>query len=287
MKRFFYVCLSALLLTVATPSKAGTKEELLRLQNDVLALQNQIRLLQQTFTERADGLKSLIGQLNDQVAQSNQMITKVSAALESQVAGGRTVDQTLLQEIKSLSGKLDDQSTRISALAQQIADLKVQAKPIGQDFQSPAPGGSPAGAVSPDSVYNAAYNDLVQGNFDLAIQGFTSFVQNFPGSDKADDSAYNIGEAYYNQNKLPQAIAAFTRVLNDYLKGDKVPSALFKRGKTELLMQEKDNAIEDFKAVIDKYPDAAEAGLAKGELQSLGVDISKPARPAAPRRRKP
>jgi tol-pal system protein YbgF len=285
MKRFHLICLSAVLLTMTTPGMAGTKEELLRLQNDVLALQNQIRLLQQTFTERADGLKSLIVQLNDQVAQSNQMIGKMSTAVESTVAAGKNVDQALLQEIRSLSGKLDDQSTRISALAQQIADMRVQAKPIVQDFQSSGPSVG-SGAVSPDSVYNAAYNDLVQGNFDLAIQGFTGFVQNFPGSDKADDAAYNIGEAYYNQNKLPQAIAAFTRVLNDYPKGDKLPSALFKRAKTELMMQEKDNAIEDFKTVVEKYPDAAEAGLSKAELQGLGVDLSKP-KPVAPRRKRP
>jgi tol-pal system protein YbgF len=284
MKRIAYVCLFTVLLAVS-PARAGTKEEIMRLQSDVLALQNQIRILQQSFNERADGLRSLMGQLNDQAAATNQILNKIAATLDNQAAGGRTADQSVLQEIRNLSTKLDDQATRISALAQQMVDMKVQAKPImPRTFQNPNDGSS---AMSPDAVYNEAYNDLVQGNLDLAIEGFTAFIQNFPASDKADDALYSIGEAYYNQNKLPQAIAAFTRVLNEYPKGDKLPSAMFKRGKAELLMQERDNAIADFKSVVQGYPDSAEAGLARGELQTLGVDPTKKAPAPAPKRRRP
>jgi tol-pal system protein YbgF len=125
-------------------------------------------------------------------------------------------------------------------------------------------------------VYSEAFNDLVQGNFDLAIDGFTAFVKNYPTNEKADDSQYNIGEAYYNTNKVPQAIAAFTRVINDYPTGDKVTSAYFKRAKAELAMQERDNAIADFKTVIEKFPESPEASLAKAELDRLGVSLAKP-----------
>ena len=279
MRRLIYVCLITALLAPVSPARAGTKEEIMRLQSDVLALQNQVRIVQQTLNERADGLKSLISQLNDQAAQTNQVLGKIAAALDAQAAGGKSTDQVVLQEIRNLSGKLDDQSTRLSALAQAISDMKVQSKEIPpRTFQNPSQGGAPAASPS-DAVYNEAYNDLVQGNFDLAIEGFSAYIKNFPASPKADDALYNIGEAYYNQNKLPQAIAVFTRVLNEYSNGDKVASALFKRGKAELLMQERDNAIADFKTVVQKYPDAAEAGLARAELTTLGIDPGKGKRP--------
>jgi tol-pal system protein YbgF len=275
MKRSIYLCLFTALLFPVFPARAGTKEEIMRLQSDVLALQNQLRILQQTFSERTDGLRSLITQLTDQTAQTSQVLTKIAASMDSQVAGARNADQTLVQEIRNLSTKLDDQAVRISALAQQISDMKVQSKAIPpRTYQeSPLDGGT--APVSTDTVYNEAYSDLIQGNFDLAIQGFTAFIKNFPGSEKADDATYNIGEAYYNQSKLPQAIAAFTRVLNEYSGGDKVASALFKRGKAELRMQERDNAIADFRTVVDKYPDSAEAGLARSELSSLGISPAK------------
>ena len=277
MKRIIRCCLLSALLAAETAAQAGTKEELVRLQSDVLALQNQIRVLEKTFNEQTEGLRSLVVQLNDQLGKSNLLLGKISATLESQASGDKSADQTLMQEIRSLSGKIDDTATRISVLAQQMADLKVQSRPLAQDMLQ---GGGQAGEspLAADAVYNQAFNDLVQGNFDLAIQGFTAYINRFRTGDKAAAAQYNIGEAYYNQNKLPQAVAAFTLILNDYPNGDRVASALFKRGKAELAMRESDNAIADFKAVIDKYPASPEAGLAKTELQNLGVNLAKPAK---------
>jgi tol-pal system protein YbgF len=270
MKPKIYFCLLIAFAPGLSPAFAGTKEELMRLQSDVLALQNQMREFEKTLNERTDGLKSLVEQLNDQVAKSNLILGTISKTMENQASGARSTDQSLLQEIRALSAKIDDANTRISAMAQQLADLKVQAKPIQ------------GGGTSEDSIYNQAFADLVQGNFDLAIQGFTAYLSSFPGGEKAASAQYNIGEAYYSQNKLPQAIAAFTRVINDYPGMDKTPTALFRRAKAELAMQETKNAIADFREVVEKYPQATEAGLAKDELQKLGVSATKP----APTRRK-
>jgi len=268
MKRNIYFCL-LIALGMLPSAQAGTKEELLRLQSDVLALQNQIRDFEKTFNETSEGLKSLVVQLNDQVAKSNMLLSKLSATLDSQASSTHSTDQSLLQEIRALSGKLDDSATRISALAQQLNDLKVQSKSLNQ-------GGVQGASLSPDTMYNQAFNDFIQGNFDLAVQEFTAYLSNFPGGDRAAAALYDIGEAYYNQNKLPQAITAFTRVINDYSSSDKVASALFKRAKAELAMQESQNAIADFKDVIAKFPAAPESDLAKQELQNLGISLEKP-----------
>lgn len=276
MKPKTYFCLLITFAAALSPALAGTKEELMRLQSDVLALQNQIREFEKSLNEKTEGLKSLVEQLNDQVAKSNLILGKLSTTLENQASGVRSSDQVLLQEIRSLSGKIDDANTRISAMAQQLAELKVQAKPIQ--------GSTMGGAASEESIYNQAFDDLVQENFDLAIQGFTAYLNSFPGGEKAASAQYNIGEAYYRQNKLPQAITAFTRVINDYPGADKTATALFRRAKAELAMQETKNAIADFKEVVDKYPETSEAGLAKGELQKLGVSPTKPT-PTRPKTR--
>ncbi|HYK89545.1 MAG TPA: tetratricopeptide repeat protein [Acidobacteriota bacterium] len=286
MMRSVYICLIFMLLAATPSSQAGTKEELMRLQSDVLALQNQIRVIEKTFNEQAEGIKSLVVQLNDQVGKSNLLLTKISSTLDNQASGGKATDQALLQEIRNLSGKIDDTATRLSALAQQVADMKVQSQPLTQRaYQSLGnEGGNPS--ISPGAVYDQAYKDLVQGNLDLAIEGFSAFLRNFPSSDKADDAQYYIGEAYLNQQKLPQAVAAFTRALTDYPSGDKVASAYYKRGKAELAMGERDNAIEDFKTVIRKYAAAPESNLAKSELDNLGVSLERPAK-SNPTKRRP
>jgi tol-pal system protein YbgF len=287
MKRGSSLLLAIAILAFPWTARAGVKEELMRLQSDVLAMQNQIRLLEKTFKEQTDGLRTLLAQLNDQAGQTNQILAKVSTVLENQSAGDKSTSQSFLQELKGISAKVDDTSTRLSVLAQQVAEMKVQAKTITPRLYQSAPADPTGMALSADAIFNEAFNDLVQGNLDMAIEGFTSFIKNFPSNEKADDAQYNIGEAYYNSGKVPQAIAAFTRVISDYPAGNKIPSAYFKRAKAELNMQERDNAIADFRFVIEKYPGAPESGLAKAELEALGVPPVKPAAKPAPARRRP
>jgi tol-pal system protein YbgF len=270
MKRTIFFCLVIAIVAAPPAALAGTKEELMRLQSDVMSLQKQLREFDKTYSEKIDGLKSLVVQLNDQVAKSNVLLGKVSTTLDNQASGVRSNDQTLLQEIRALSAKIDDSATRISALAQQIADLKVQSKPISQEIQS----GQPSG-FSAEAVYNQANQDLARGDFGLAIDGFTAYLDNFPTGKMAAAAQLNIGEVYFSQNKLPQAIAAFTRVIDGYPASDKVPAALYKRGRAMLANQQTENAIEDFKNIVKLYPTSSESDLAKIALQELGVGETK------------
>ncbi len=276
MKRVGYFFI-IVILGVASTAQAGVKEELVRLQADVLQLQKQMRQFEETFTQRTDAIRSLVVQLNDQVGKTTLALGKISSSLETQSAGDTAAVQSVLKEVRDLAGKMDDANMRISALAQQIVDMKVQAKPISQRaFQNAADNPSQL-ASSADQIYSEAYNDLIQGQFDLAVQGFMAFLKNFPTNDKADDAQYNIGEAYYNAGRYADAAGAFSKVLNDYATGGKAASALFKRGKAELALGPWEAAVADFKTVVTKYPDEPEASLSKNELQKLGIDTAKPA----------
>jgi tol-pal system protein YbgF len=272
---------------VTAPVRGGTKEELARLQSDVLALQSQIRMLEKGFTEQNQSLKSLIGQLNDQVGKSNAVLERISTTLDKQAAGDRASSQTLLQEVRSLGSKIEDTGAQISALARQVSEMKIESKAVtARRFQTMS-GETGASAQSADTIFFEAYNDLVQGNTDLAIQGFTAYVASFPKSEKADDAQYYIGEAYYNGGKFTQAIAAFTRVLNDYPAGDRTASALYKRALAEKQINEKDNAISDLRSVVQRFPGSPEAGLATAELESLGAAAVPQQPKTPPRSRRP
>jgi TolA-binding protein len=259
----------------ALPSaSAGTSEELIRLQKDVQALQNQIQELDKSFSETAGGIKSLVVQLNDQVAKSNLVLDKISALLETQNSSARTADDNLIQEVRRLSAKIDDSATRISAMAQQLNDLKVQVKTTNQES---APGGS----LSQEAMFKRAYNDFVQGNLDPAIQEFNAYIDTYPGGEKAAAALLNIGDIYLTQNKLSEANNAFTRVINNYSGTDSVVGALYKRAQVELARQETQNAINDLNAIVEKYPSSQEAVNAKAKLSELNVGAAKP----APRRK--
>jgi tol-pal system protein YbgF len=274
MKRIIFFCLAIAFLSALNTASAGTKEDIMRLQSDVLQLSERVLKLDKALNERIDGLNSLVVQLNDQVAKSNVLLGKVSATLDNQASGVRTSDQVLLQEIRALSSKVDDSATRISALAQQIADLKVQSKPIDQGT-----GGGQSSDFS-ETLYSQADQDFNKGNYDLAFEGFKDYLENSPSGKMAPAAQLNIGEVFISQNKLPQAIAAFTRVIEAYPNSDKVPPALYKRGITKLAMQQTDDAIADFNNVIKTFPTSTESDLAKVKLQELGIGATKPKQPS-------
>ncbi len=271
MKQKAIFCILLAFLVAAPLARAGTKEEIMRLQSDVLGLQKQIRDFEQIFTEKTDGLKSLVVQLNDQVAKSNMVLDRISALLENQSSGTQTTDKALLQEIRALAQKIDDNSTAISAMAQQLNELKIQSKSLAQ-------ADTPGQGMSQEAMFKQAFDDFTVGRLDLAIKEFQDYLNVYPGGNQAAAAVFNIGEAYIYQANVPQAIAAYTRVINDYPDSDKVVIALFKRAKAELSMKETDNAIADFKNVIEKYPTDPEAELSRAELRKLGVSLAKPAK---------
>jgi TolA-binding protein len=273
MKGKYYFALFIALMVMLPLARAGTKEDLLRLQTDVNALRDQIRELEKTFSSRVDGLKSLLEQLNDQVAQSNLVLDRISKTLETQASGASSSDQMLLEEIRTLSQKMDDTATRVSAMAQQLSELKVQSNTLRQT-------GAFGSSLAPNDLFDQAEEDFVEGNVDLAIQGFTAYLNNYPGGDMAAAALSRIGDAYTHQNMLPQAVTAFTRVINDYPDSDKVAGALWKRANVQLSMGESDSAIGDLKKIVTDFPDSSESDLAKGKLKELGVRIPRPAKNA-------
>jgi len=278
------ICFALLLVLVVSPSwgYAGTKEEIVRLQSDVLQLQEQIRLLQKSTDDRGSVLKSLLEQLNDQIAKSNLAMENLTQAMSGQKAEVGTVVSTLRQEIQKLSVKLDDTNNRIAGLYQKVEDSQVKASSL-RNLPS---GNQGSEGVEPDQVYSQAYNDYLMGNYDLAITGFQDFLTNYPNSEYADNAKHYLGVCYFEQNRYEQAIQAFDQVINLYPKGDKTPVAYFKKAAAYQALQKNNEAVDTWKNLYTLFPDSPEAKLAAQELEKLGVELPKAAAPKAGARRR-
>jgi len=266
MKKSILFHLLLIMFVCASSVNAGTKEELIRLQNDIHTLQEQFRLFEKTLNDNNagfTGLKSLIEQLNDQTAKTNMLLDKVLVSVDQQSSDDGFEEEAVLKEIQTLSNKIDDMGMSISALARQVSDLKAQSASINADL---APN-----LTSADTLFNQAYYDLLDENYDMAISGFNAYLAQFPTGDKATAARYNIGEAYYYTDQYDPAIEAYAQVIDENTDSDKVASSLYKRGKSYLGNENSKRAIEDFKTVISRFPQAPEAALAKAELANLGV----------------
>jgi tol-pal system protein YbgF len=158
--------------------------------------------------------------------------------------------------IEVLGAKLDDYVARLSRLAQRTAKPPQESAPAKTSVDSTAP-------------YRTAYQDYVVGKYDLAVQGFQSFLKAFPTSDLADNAQYWLGECYSDLKQYEAAISEFQKVIDNYPESDKVAGALYKQGQCLEQLGENGKAIEKYQVVVQKYSFSQEAKLAEEALRRL------------------
>ena len=78
-------------------------------------------------------------------------------------------------------------------------------------------------SITPTSAFNLAYNDYLNGKFDLAVSGFQRFIKDFPSTSLTPNAHYWLGESYYGQKDYIRAMQSFEHVVNEYAGNEKVP----------------------------------------------------------------
>jgi tol-pal system protein YbgF len=274
------ILVGALLLAPASAS-AASKEQLLLMAELRMMQQNQQQLAQ-SLIALADSLKTVTGRLDDQAAASRKAL-----------ADQRLLIEGMTDTVRMLREKSDDTNVRLSSITQELESIRQTISSIPQPVAvvTPAtdPAADPAGGttsagsapvppvrvnpppnLSPQRTYDTAYSDYTAGQYDLAIDGFRTYLKYFPGTVNADDAQLNIGNAFYNAGKPREAIAEYQRVISDYPKTDSVPAAYYKLGLSYNQLKQPDLARKAFETVMQSHPSANEATLAKQALDRLG-----------------
>lgn len=115
-------------------------------------------------------------------------------------------------------------------------------------------------------LYEIAYNDLMQENYQLALINFRAFLKRHPGTRLSDNAQYWIGEVYYAQGQYGLAIEEFRRVIEEYPGQDKVPAACYKAALSFEQEEDLPTARRYLEYLIEQFPDSREAGLAHERL---------------------
>jgi tol-pal system protein YbgF len=268
--------LAGCLLAWVVATGCVSSQDIEGLQTQLSDVQKQMLQLQKQAQEAPS--KQEVASLGTNVTQQMQGLLKTEADMQVKL-------QDLGWQIEALQAKLEDTNYRLSQLSQQIATTNQELKAFRSQAAAPPPaesapaaappppanGGGGAG-IDPKSLYDAAYNDYLKGNFDLGVREFQEYLTNFPNTDLSDNAAYWIGESFYRQRRFRQAIEQFDVVLTRYPKGDKVPSALLKKGYAYLELNERSQGVVQLQHVIRQYPTSDEANLARQRLREIGVD---------------
>jgi tol-pal system protein YbgF len=273
------------LAVCASPAAAQSQRER-QMMADVRMLQEQTQLLQQQLTAALDqlqvALKTLNGRIDEQTAATRKSFADQKLA----------VDQ-FGNDLRVVRERIDENTVRITGLAQEIEALRlaipqfstmVPTAPAEPSAAAAAPGTTPDAAaaaspgapaavlapgMTPQRMFNTSLADFTAGQWALCIDGFKTYVANFPRNDLADDAQWYIGECYHQDGKFAEAVDAYNRVITNYPKGDRLPDAYYKRGIALSAMGQADRARESFETLMKEFPEHDTARLAKQQLDRL------------------
>ena len=267
---------------VTVPSLAyGQNRERQQIMADIRMLHEQTMRLQRSISDLDESLQALSRQLDGQ-ADATVRAFADQRLLVDNVAG----------DVRILREKLDDTNVRISSMSQEVEALRVAIPPLGMRMTMPAaepvidpetglvaegpreplvpaPAVRLNPGVSPQRMYDTAWADYTNGQWELAVEGFEAYLNTFPRSELADDAQFYIGQTRYADGQFQESVAAFEDVLLNYPDGDVVPEAAYKRGLALDRLGETERAQQAFELVVENYPDNAMATLAQQALDRL------------------
>jgi tol-pal system protein YbgF len=247
-------------------------------------LMAEIRMLQ----EEQQQLRQVLAGLNDTLKAINARLDQDASRNQKAFADQKLVIEGVAETSRVLREKADETNVRLSSMTQELQSLRqtvasmpapsvvppgqpgdpAAAEPGAAAATPPAAGGGnpPPPNVSPTQLWDRVYALYTAGQFDLAIEGFQSYIRAFPTSPLADDAQLYIGHSYYSAGKYADAASALQKVISGYPQSDSVPPAYYKLGLTYEAMKQFEPARRAFETVIKNHNGTAEAQLARQAL---------------------
>jgi tol-pal system protein YbgF len=262
------------LLWLATPAW-GVSREIVQLQTQVQALQDQMTHMQQSFDERMGVMKNLVEQSTDSMNKVAASVTDLQGSLQKQQTdSGAHVDQ-ISGQIQSLNDTLDELKARLAKVSKQLEDMQASQQNVAaQQSQQSQQQQQQAQAPPPDVLYNNALRDYNAAKNDLAAQEFADYVKYYPNTDLTGNSYFYLADLEFRQGNYQQAVKDYDQVLQNFPTGNKAPAAQLKKGFALLELGQKDSGIAELRRLIQRYPRSNEALQAKDRLRKLGVSTT-------------
>ena len=268
IRRIAAAVLAVAAALAAAPDQAANKD-IERLALQISTLQAQVAEIQRASEESRAELRRL-----------TELIAEQNALLKKGAADRRQQDEAMAASFKDLGDRVAEIAEALDALRAQFpaplgapatGDAATSVPSSAAAPGSPAPA-SPTAAVpaapapAPRELYSQAYADYARGNYDLAIQGFSEYIRNYPGTDFTDNAQYWIGECLYSKKMYEEAIESWNTLFKDHPASDKLPDGRVKKGMALERLGRKSQALVEYRYVVDRFPNSQAARIARERL---------------------
>jgi TolA-binding protein len=279
-------------LLAGMPMQAASKE-MIELQRDVAQLQEQLRLLQQSFDTKISEIQVLARQASEGANRNQTTMTDLQRGIQ---AGTADLGKQVAQPIAAMNSRIDGLSNDMQAMQNSIADQNAKMGRIQQQLtdllnavktmQAPAPpppategtslplagGAGPSAAGPPASatqLWANAKRDMDSGTADLALQEFADYVKWYRDSDLAPNAQFNIGNIHFFQKKYDLAVEDFDQLLEAFPINPKTPDAHYMKGRALVALGQRAEAVKEFKVCTAQFGSSLVAPKCKDSLAAL------------------
>ena len=272
----FAVLILALVLsgTAAFAQEPNNAQLNQRLQRIERILDNQVLL---DLLQRIESMQAEVRQLRGEIENLDYEMRSMSKrqrdlyldtdrrlqAIESGSGGGLSLDDLAASELglDTMEG-LDDTAESVDTAESDSATLTGENTVAVRS--EPAPGEK--------DEYTKAYEILMAGNNEQAIQSLTTFLDTYPTGPFSDNAWYWRGEANYVSRKFEDALTSFYKVINEFSDSPKVPDAKLKVAYTLYEQNRFDEARRELQSLVNAFPDSSAARLAQKRLQAMTAE---------------
>lgn len=232
---------AAVLLALALPLAGCVAPQLALIQSGLDSLRTEVDTLQ----VRDSVSYRVLDDLRREMSEQRDIL------LSSRASSGST-NQDLFEQMGRLEGKLDEVMGRFNQIQQRASQPTTAA--AGPD---------------PNQLYEQAAQDLTQGRYPIALQGFREYAQRFPATDLADNAQYGVGECLFAQAQFDSAAIEYERIESLYPQGDRVPAGLWKLALCREKLGQMVQARKALDELVKGFPLSGEAQLARDRLAKL------------------
>ena len=273
--------LLALLLASAcwVPVERGRQMEA-RIQR----LEGESEISARQLEEQRAVLRDRIAAADAKIAEVQKKLDELNATAHRTGADLAVNQDRLVEEVRRLSGTLEELSHRLDlvdqALAQQKSDTDARfaaLKGAGalDEFEARRKVEQLKLPTDKGEFFALAQAQEGKGERAVARVLYEDFVKRWPSDPRAADANFRLGELWYGDRRYREAILAYGKVAQDFPRSDKAPDALFRTGESMLALDLRDDARGLFEEVVNRYPRSTAAQRAKARLQDLSASKKK------------
>lgn len=248
----------SLIIVLLIISGCATKQDVIRVEEKV----GQVRNNQILLRSKLDKIDSLIVESTE---QDNRLRVEVRTTLEE-----------LMAQLNQVQSQMNELQQMVYRVSQEVGNSESSHQPIvsitpsdtvgvSGDTAAPTP---EVPSVDCNLLWDNSFKDMMRGQYDLAISGFTDYLKFCPQGRYADNCQYWIAEAYYEMKSWERAIEEYNRFLTSYPDSEKLPTAYFKLGRSHEEMGDTKKALEYFLVLKNEYPETLEFEQVKDKIET-------------------